>query len=147
MRADFICTLNKLLEEKHIHFNTYCWIWKHTLFYIKKTFRKKINRVFAQKLFWLWELSLWNTMHLTQLGSSYSRCGVADAAIEGCYITWGTGGPRTSGPMYPPHFQAPMQTPQLVRRPVGSASHQHLGKKAASPPKPSAFILVDCKSS
>lgn len=44
MRADFICTLNKLLEEKHIHFKTYCWILEYIFFYIKKTFRKKINK-------------------------------------------------------------------------------------------------------
>lgn len=50
MKVDFICTLNKLLEEKHLHFNTYCWVLKHVFLYIKKTFRKQnTNRVICSE--------------------------------------------------------------------------------------------------
>lgn len=89
MKADFICTLNKLLEEKHIHFNAYCWILKYVFPYIKNSFKKKkMNLVFAPKLCRPWELALCNVMCLKQLGSWY-RC-------WGCRSgRWFRGAPRT----------------------------------------------------
>lgn len=134
MKVDFICTLDKLLEEKHPHFNTYCWILKHVFLYIKKTFRKQnTNRVFAQKPFWLWGLSLWNWWMLRDRG---------------------TGGPRTSGPTSSLLFQSVnSETPAGARVSDGSNwcnGHQELGNmaaKAAAHIPALAFILVDSKSS
>lgn len=108
MKADFICTLNKLLEEKHIHFNAYCWILKYVFPYMKNTFKekkKKMNKVFAPKLCWPWEFALCNVMCLKELGSSY-RC-------WGCrHGRWFRGAPWTR--VAPPFPSINPETPQCT---------------------------------
>lgn len=127
---------------------------KYVFFYIKKMFKKK-NRVFAQKRFWPWELSLQNMMYLMQLGTSHSHWGAADADTDGCYM-WGTGGPQTSGPTHHTPALFPTTNPET---PPGTwlrdgsnwcNGHQDLGKtaaKAASHPQALVFIVVDCELS
>lgn len=148
MKADFICTLNKLLEEKHIHFNAYCWILKYVFPYIKNSFKKKkMNLVFAPKLCWPWELALCNVMCLKQLGSWY-RC-------WGCRSgRWFRGAPRTHvAPPFPSiNPEAPCWLP-LVQWSISSSGcrgpgqEKQLGQSQPHTPQTSFFVLVCCKSS
>jgi len=87
-------------------------------------------------------------IYLMHLGNSYSCWQVADAAVEGCYVRWGTRAPRTSRPTYPPHahFQAPTKKPQLghgsVLAPTGAMAIRSWAKWQQRQPHTSKPLLL-----